>query len=141
MTEPKEPHLVDDLVDAGESYISPQQLEHFRQKLLAWREELVIEAQKTLNGLRDETHQEIGDDADRATRESEHALELRTRDRYRKLLPKIAAALQRIDNGTYGYCEETGEPIGIARLEARPIATLSVEAQERRELRQRQTGL
>jgi DnaK suppressor protein len=124
-----------------EEYMNPRQLEYFRQKLLKWREELMAEAQKTLNELRDEVHQEIGDEADRATRESDHALELRTRDRYRKLLPKIDAALKRIEDGSYGYCEETGEPIGIARLEARPIATLSVEAQERRELRQRQTGL
>jgi RNA polymerase-binding transcription factor len=124
-----------------EEYMNPRQLEYFRQKLLKWREELMAEAQKTLNELRDEVHQEIGDEADRATRESDHALELRTRDRYRKLLPKIDAALKRIEDGSYGYCEETGEPIGVARLEARPIATLSVEAQERRELRQRQTGL
>jgi DnaK suppressor protein len=124
-----------------EEYMNPKQLEYFRRKLLKWREELMTEAQKTINELRDEMHQEIGDEADRATRESEHALELRTRDRYRKLLPKIDAALKRIEDGTYGYCEETGEPIGVARLDARPIATLSVEAQERRELRQRQTGL
>ncbi|KOR31494.1 molecular chaperone DnaK [Achromatium sp. WMS3] len=124
-----------------EDYMGPKQLEYFRQKLIAWREELIIEVQKTLDELRDQTYQEIGDEADRANRESEHALELRNRDRYNKLLPKINAALARIEDGSYGYCEETGEPIGIARLEARPIATLSVEAQERRELRQRQTGI
>lgn len=126
----------------NEGYMNSSQLDFFRQKLLAWREELVVETQKALEEMLDSTaHQEIGDEADRATRESEHALEMRTRDRYRKLLPKIDAALQRIEDKTYGYCEETGEPIGLARLEARPIATLSVEAQERRELRQRQTGL
>jgi len=124
-----------------EEYMNPEQLEYFRRKLLTWRDELMSEAQKTINELRDTMHQEIGDEADRATRESEHALELRTRDRHRKLLPKIDAALKRIEDGSYGYCEETGEPIGVARLEARLIATLSVEAQERRELRQRQTGL
>lgn len=129
------------LHNSNNEYMNPQQLEYFRQKLIAWREELVAEAQKALVEMLDETHIETGDEADRATRESEHALEMRTRDRYRKLLPKIDAALQRIKDGSYGYCEETGEPIGIARLEARPIATLSVEAQERRELRQRQTGL
>lgn len=129
------------LSNSLEEYMNPQQLEYFRQKLMSWREELVVEAQKALKEMLNDTHLEIGDEADRATRESEHALEMRTRDRYRKLLPKIDAALQRIKDGTYGYCEETGEPIGIARLEARPIATLSVEAQERRELRQRQTGL
>jgi DnaK suppressor protein len=126
---------------ADEEYMNPRQLEHFRQKLITWREELLAEEQRALDELREEAQQEIGDEADRATRENEYALELRTRDRYRKLLPKIEAALRRIAEGTYGYCEETGVPIGIARLEARPIATLSVEAQERRELRQRQAGL
>jgi DnaK suppressor protein len=126
----------------NEEYMNPRQLEYFRKKLLAWREELEVESKKMLKDMLDDiNHQEIGDEADHAARESEHALEMRTHDRYRKLLPKIDAALQRIEDGIYGFCEETGEPIGLARLEARPIATLSVEAQERRELRQRQTGL
>ena len=98
------------------------------------------EAQETLDNLRDQSYQEVGDEADRANRESEHGLELRTRDRYRKLIRKIDKALIRIDEGEYGYCEETGEEIGLARLEARPIATLCLDAQERWELRQRQMG-
>jgi DnaK suppressor protein len=124
-----------------EEYMNPRQLAYFRNKLEAWRQELMEEAQKTLDELRDESHKDVGDEADRASRESDHALELRTRDRYRKLTSKINSALKRIDDGTYGYCEETGEPIGLKRLEARPIATLSVEAQERRELKERQTGV
>jgi DnaK suppressor protein len=102
-----------------------------------WRQSLIDERDETLRQLRDQTHREVGDEIDRAARETDQALELRTRDRCRKLLYKIDAALARIDDGTYGYCEETGEPIGLARLEARPVATLSVEAQERRELRER----
>ncbi len=116
-----------------EAYMSPQQMEYFRCKLLAWRESLLEEAQQTIDNLRDESHQDVGDEADRASRETDHTLELRTRDRYRKLLGKIDSALKRIDDGSYGYCEDTGEEIGIARLEARPIASLTVEAQERRE--------
>ena len=95
------------------------------------------EAQETLNNLRDKSYQEVGDEADRASRESEHGLELRTRDRYRKLLRKVEQALERIDDGSYGYCEDTGDPIGIKRLEARPIATLSIDAQERREMKEK----
>jgi DnaK suppressor protein len=121
----------------GEPYMSPAQVAHFRRRLTAWREALMAESDETLRQLRDQTHQEVGDEIDRATRESTQALELRTRDRCRKLLRKIDAALARIDDGSYGYCEETGEPIGLARLEARPVATLSLEAQERRELRER----
>jgi len=120
-----------------EEYMNPMQLEYFRRKLLAWRDELMQEAQETLDNLRDESYQEVGDEADRASRESEHGLELRTRDRYRKLLRKIEQALERIDDGSYGYCEDTGEPIGIKRLEARPIATLSIDAQERREMKEK----
>ena len=120
-----------------EEYMNPKQLEYFRQKLLAWREELMLEAQETLDNLRDKSYQEVGDEADRASRESEHGVELRTRDRYRKLQRKIEQALERIDDGSYGYCEDTGDPIGIARLEARPIATLSIDAQERREMKER----
>ncbi|MEY6430988.1 RNA polymerase-binding protein DksA [Thioalkalicoccus limnaeus] len=119
--------------------MSPVQLQYFRQTLLNWRAELLEQAQQTLDGLRDESHHEVGDEADRANREADQTLDLRTRDRYRKLLRKIDAALKRIEDGSYGYCEETGEPIGLRRLEARPIATLSVEAQERRELLERQS--
>lgn len=120
-----------------EEYMSPQQLEYFRRKLVAWREELMQEAQETLDNLRDKSYQEVGDEADRASRESDHTLELRTRDRYRKLIRKIEQALERMDDGTYGYCEDTGDPIGLKRLEARPIATLSIDAQERREIKER----
>jgi DnaK suppressor protein len=122
---------------AKEEYMNPKQLEYFRRKLIKWREELMEEAQETLNNLRDDSYKEVGDEADRASRESDHSLELRTRDRYRKLLRKIEQALERIDDGTYGYCEDTGEPIGVARLEARPIATLTVDAQERREMKEK----
>ena len=120
-----------------EEYMNDKQLEYFRQKLIAWREELMQEAQETLNNLRDKSYQEVGDEADRASRESEHGLELRTRDRYRKLLRKVEQALERIDDGSYGYCEDTGDAIGIKRLEARPIATLSIDAQERREMKEK----
>ncbi len=126
--------------DAQEPYMNPRQRIYFRRQLLEWRQALLEEAEGTLAQLRDASHREVGDELDRATREAEQALDLRTRDRCRKLLHKIDAALDRIDDGTYGYCEETGEPIGLARLEARPVATLSVEAQERRETRERQTG-
>ena len=122
---------------AEEEYMNPMQLEYFRLKLLAWREDLMQEAQETLNNLRDKSYQEVGDEADRASRESEHGLELRTRDRYRKLLRKIEQALERIDDGSYGYCEDTGDAIGVKRLEARPIATLSIDAQERREMKEK----
>lgn len=122
---------------ADEEYMNPQQLEYFRQKLLAWRTDLMEEAQETLNNLRDESYREVGDEADRASRESDHSLELRTRDRYRKLIRKIEQALERIEDGSYGYCEDTGEPIGVQRLEARPIATLTVDAQERREMKEK----
>ena len=122
-----------------EEYMNGKQLEYFRQKLMNWRQELVEESQETINNLRDEVR-EVGDEAERATRETENSLELRTRDRYRKLIGKIDQALARIDDGSYGYCEETGEEIGLARLEARPIATLSLDAQERWEHRQRQMG-
>jgi DnaK suppressor protein len=113
---------------ADEPYMNPHQLDYFRRKLEAWRDELIEESEQTLEHLRTENWQEP-DPNDRATHESEASLELRTRDRYRKLIGKIEAAIRRIERGEYGYCEETGEPIGLARLEARPIATLSVEAQ------------
>ena len=120
----------------NEKYMNDKQQEFFRAKLQGWRDDLLDESKQTVERLRGETA-EVGDEADRANRESDHALELRTRDRYRKLIGKIDEALHRIDEGTYGYCEETGEPIGIQRLQVRPVATLSVEAQERRELLQK----
>ena len=123
----------------GEEYMGPYQLEYFRQKLLNWRGELVEESKQTIDNLREEVR-DVGDDAERATRETENSLELRTRDRYRKLIAKIDKALKRIEEGRYGYCEETDEDIGLERLEARPIATLCLDAQERWEHRQRQMG-
>ena len=124
---------------AKEEYMSPRQLEYFRRKLGKWREELVEESRQTIESLRDEVR-DVGDEAERATRETENSLELRTRDRYRKLISKIDKALKRIEEGRYGYCEETDEEIGLERLEARPIATLSLDAQERWEHRQKQMG-
>lgn len=122
---------------AGEAYMSERQLEHFRNILLAWKRELMEEVDRTVHHMQDEASN-FPDPNDRATQESEFGLELRTRDRERKLLKKIDSALGRIEDGSYGYCEETGEEIGLKRLEARPVATLSVEAQERRELAERQ---
>jgi len=115
-----------------EEFMNPLQLEYFRQKLLRWRAELLAESSETLLHLKEESLSEP-DIADRATLETDRFTELRTRDRERKLISKIDEALQRIENGTYGYCEETDEPIGVRRLDARPIATLSLEAQERHE--------
>ena len=120
-----------------EEYMNPVQLEYFRHKLLAWRGELLDESQETINHLQAENWQEP-DVIDRASIEADANLELRTRNRYRKLIDKIDAALRRIDEGEYGYCEESGEEIGVKRLEARPIATLSLEAQERHERKERQ---
>lgn len=120
-----------------EEYMCPEHLEYFRRMLLKWRQDLIDESQETINNLRGEVR-DVGDEAERASRETENSLELRTRDRYRKLLGKIDQALARIDDGSYGYCEETGEEIGLARLEARPIATLCLDAQERWELKQKQ---
>jgi DnaK suppressor protein len=117
--------------------MNDRQLEHFRQILLAWKRELMEEVDRTVHHMQDEASN-FPDPNDRATQESEFGLELRTRDRERKLLKKIDSALERIETGTYGYCEETGEEIGLRRLEARPVATLSVEAQERREVAERQ---
>ncbi|MDE2227931.1 MAG: RNA polymerase-binding protein DksA [Alphaproteobacteria bacterium] len=119
-----------------EAFMNPLQREYFRQKLLRWRAELLAESNATLQQLKEESLAEA-DIADRATLETDRYTELRTRDRERKLISKIDAALLRIDDGTYGYCEETAEPIGIRRLEARPIATLSLEAQERHERMER----
>ena len=120
----------------NEPFMNPKMREFFRQRLLGWKEEILRESTQTLIHLQEDTTQEP-DIADRASTESERALELRTRDRQRKLIAKIDAALKRIDDGSYGYCEETGEPISLKRLDARPIATLSIEAQERHERRER----
>jgi DnaK suppressor protein len=119
-----------------EPFMNKRQLAYFRNKLLAWKEDILRESRETISNLQTDTENHP-DLADRATSESDRALELRTRDRQRKLISKIDAALRRIDDGSYGYCEETGEPIGLARLDARPIATLSLEAQERHERRER----
>ncbi|WP_312163445.1 RNA polymerase-binding protein DksA [Phenylobacterium sp.] len=119
-----------------EEFMNERQLEYFKQKLLNWKEDILRESRETLAHLQSETENHP-DLADRATSETDRALELRTRDRQRKLISKIDEALRRIEDGSYGYCEDTGEPIGVARLEARPIATLSLEAQERHERRER----
>ena len=123
----------------GEEYMSKQQLEHFRTILSSWKQDLMQEVDRTMLHMKDEAAN-FPDPNDRATQESEFSLELRTRDRERKLIRKIDEALKRIEDGTYGFCLETGEPIGVKRLEARPVATLSVEAQERRERREKQFG-
>ena len=122
---------------AKEKYMSPKQLEYFRQKLLTWRAELLQESENTISHLKEENWQEP-DINDRASLETDAALELRTRDRYRKLVNKIDMALSRVADGTYGYCDDTGEEIGLFRLEARPIATLTVEAQEKHERLEKQ---
>jgi DnaK suppressor protein len=122
---------------AGEGYMNEEQMEHFREILFAWKVELMQEVDRTVHHMQDEASN-FPDPNDRATQESEFGLELRTRDRERKLLKKIDQALARIDDGAYGFCEETGEEIGLQRLEARPVATLCVEAQERREVAERQ---
>ncbi|QPC45091.1 RNA polymerase-binding protein DksA [Kaustia mangrovi] len=119
-----------------EPFMNERQREYFRNKLLAWKDDILRESRETLENLQNENAQ-LPDLADRASTETDRALELRTRDRQRKLIAKIDAALERIEDGTYGYCEETGEPISLKRLDARPIATLSVEAQERHERRER----
>ena len=119
-----------------EPFMNPRQREYFRRKLENWKEDILRESRETLENLQEES-QNHPDMADRASSESDRALELRTRDRQRKLISKIDAALKRIDDGTYGYCEETGDPITIARLDARPIATLSLEAQEMHERREK----
>ena len=117
---------------ADEPFMNDLQKEYFRRKLLAWREELLHDSEETLDNLK-EGGMTVPDISDRASAEADKALELRTRDRMRKVISKIDAALDRIEDGTYGYCEETGEPIGLERLIARPIATMTVEAQERHE--------
>jgi DnaK suppressor protein len=119
-----------------ETFMNDRQKDYFRRKLIAWKDEILLEGQETLNALQceNENHSDL---ADRASSETDRSVELRARGRQRKLIAKIDAALDRLDAGTYGYCEETGEPIGLKRLDARPIATLSVEAQERHERRER----
>jgi DnaK suppressor protein len=127
------------IVKRGEQYMSKEQLEHFRYILNSWKRDLMVEVDRTVSHMKDEAAN-FPDPNDRATQEEEFSLELRTRDRERKLIRKIDDALKRIEDGSYGYCLETGEEIGIKRLEARPVATLSIEAQERRERRERQYG-
>ena len=127
------------LAKKGEQYMGKQQVEHFRKILSTWKNDLMMEVDRTVTHMKDEAANPP-DPNDRATLESEFSLELRTRDRERKLIRKIDEALARIEDGSYGYCLETGEEIGIKRLEARPVATLSIEAQERRERREKQYG-
>ena len=129
--------LPDDYAPAeDEPFMNERQMEYFRRKLVNWKTELLAESRDTIEGLQDSTRN-IPDVADRASEETDRALELRTRDRQRKLVAKIDAAIRRIEEGSYGYCEVTGEPISLKRLDARPIATLSLEAQERHERRER----
>ena len=131
-----------DAIEAGyrpsedEVFMSERHRNYFRRKLIDWRDELLRESRETLTTLQSE-NENHPDLADRASSETDRAIELRARDRQRKLISKINAALARLDDGSYGYCEETGDPIGLRRLDARPIATLSVEAQERHERRER----
>jgi len=127
------------IVKRGELYMNKEQLDHFRNILNGWKRDLMVEVDRTVSHMKDEAAN-FPDPNDRATQEEEFSLELRTRDRERKLIRKIDEALKRIEDGSYGYCLETGEEIGIKRLEARPVATLSIEAQERRERRERQYG-
>lgn len=121
---------------ADEPFMNPTQVAYFRQKLNAWRDDILRDSRETLENLQEENvlHADI---ADRASSESDRTLELRTRDRQRKLISKIDSALRRLDDGTYGYCEVTGDPIGIRRLDARPVATMSLEAQEKHERREK----
>ena len=119
-----------------EPFMNERQVEYFRRKLLDWKNSILEDANNTIEGMQDSTRN-IPDIADRASEETDRALELRTRDRQRKLIAKIDSALRRIDEGEYGYCEDTGEPISLKRLDARPIATLSLEAQERHERREK----
>jgi len=124
---------------AAEEYMNPLQLEYFRQRLLQWREDLVDESKQTIENLKDEVR-DVGDEAERATRETENSLELRTRDRYRKLIGKIDSTLKRVDSGDYGYSIDSGDEIGLDRLEARLTAERTLDEQERWEHRQRQMG-
>ncbi len=120
----------------SEPFMNERQIEYFRRKLLNWKDDIIKESKETISHLQEENHI-LPDVADRASSETDRSLELRTRDRQRKLISKIDAALKRIEDRSYGYCEDTGEPIGLKRLDARPIATLSIEAQERHEKRER----
>ncbi len=120
----------------SEPFMNERQREYFRRKLLAWKEDILRESRETIQNLQAETTP-FADLADRASTEAERQLELRTRDRQRKLIAKIDSAMRRLEDGSYGFCEETGEPIALKRLDARPIATLSIEAQERHERRER----
>ena len=122
-----------------EEYMSPSQIEYFRQRLLQWKNDLIEESKQTIENLKEEVR-DVGDEAERATRETENSLELRTRDRYRKLINKIDSTLKRVDDGTYGYCVDTGEEIGLERLEARLTAERTLDAQERWEHLQKQMG-
>ena len=132
-----ETFLADDYRPAeDEPFMNDRQLEYFRRKLLAWKADLMADTRDTIEGMKDGTRN-IPDIADRASEETDRALELRTRDRQRKLVAKIDSALRRIDEGEYGYCEVTGDPISLRRLDARPIATMSLEAQERHERREK----
>jgi len=119
-----------------EPFMNERQLEYFRRKLIVWKQEMLEQSAETIEGLQDSAHA-VPDLADRASEETDRALELRTRDRQRKLVAKIDAALRRIETGEYGYCEMTGEPISLRRLDARPIATMTLEAQERHERREK----
>ena len=121
----------------SEEYMNPKHQEYFRRKLLSWRRELLNESRETMNALKEENWNEA-DIADRATRETDAGVELRTRNRYLKLISKIDDALRRLELGEYGFCEETGDPIGLKRLEARPVATMTIEAQERHERLEKQ---
>ena len=133
----QEAFLPEDYTPAeDEPFMNDRQLEYFRRKLLTWKNDLLSDSKDTIEGLQDGTRN-IPDIADRASEETDRALELRTRDRQRKLVTKIDAALRRIDEGEYGYCEVTGDPISLKRLDARPIATMSLEAQERHERREK----
>jgi len=120
----------------SEPFMNERQIEYFRRKLMNWKDDIIKESKETISHLQEENHI-LPDVADRASSETDRSLELRTRDRQRKLISKIDAALKRIEDRSYGYCEDTGEPIGLKRLDARPIATLSIEAQERHEKRER----
>ncbi|PRY80417.1 TraR/DksA family transcriptional regulator [Yoonia maritima] len=132
-----ETFLPEDYIPAdNEPFMNERQTEYFRRKLLNWKAELLEDTRDTVAGMKDQTRN-IPDVADRASEETDRSLELRTRDRQRKLVTKIDAALRRIDEGEYGYCEMTGEPISLKRLDARPIATMSLEAQERHERREK----
>lgn len=124
------------VLDSNDSFMSPAQLEYFREKLMSWKNQLMEECSQTIDLMKNQEHKEA-DDIDLACNQINEAIELRTRERERKLIHKINLALRRIDDGSYGYCEETGEPINLRRLDARPIATFSIDAQERHERKER----